>query len=155
MPSKMTKAERIAANAQATKTLKRALKPGQTIYFVVTHVARSGMQRSIEFYIPCVESSTEYVQHGSATDHPMSTERKTVRRLAIQRITWEMSRILGYRIDQKNGGLIVGGCGMDMGFHCVYTLGQRLWPQGTRKPHSTRNGSPDSTGGYALKSRQM
>ena len=107
----------------------RKLKPGQTIYFVVTRVARSGMQRSIEFYIP--------------------------RKGTIEKITWEMSRVLGYRVDQKNGGLIVGGCGMDMGFHCVYTLGHKLWPKGTKRPHGTRNGQPDRDGGYALKPRQM
>jgi hypothetical protein len=122
---------------EAIASLRKLLKPGQTIYFVVTHVSKSGMQRSIEFYVPCFETYSGK------------------RRLAISRITWEMSRALGYRVDQKNGGLVVRGCGMDMGFHCVYTLGHRLWPWGTRKPHGTRNGSPDSDGGYALKSRQM
>lgn len=133
----MTKAEKETERTEAMVRLRKALKPGQTIHFIVTHVARAGMSRSIEFYIPGYETS-----HGK-------------RRLSIERITWEMSRVLGYRIDQKNGGLIVGGCGMDMGFHCVYTLGQKLWPHGTRKAHSTRNGQPDTTGGYALKSRQM
>ena len=127
------KAIRDEDKASALKTL-RKLKPGTTIYFVVTHVARSGMQRSIEFYIP-------------TRDHD--------RKPTITRITWEMSRVLGYRVDQKNGGLVVGGCGMDMGFHCVYNVGRILWPNGTRKPHGTRNGQPDTDGGYALKSRQM
>ena len=117
----------------AFKTLRR-LRPGTTIYFVVTHVSVSGMSRSIEFYIP-------------TRDHD--------RRLAIARITWDMEQVLGYRIDQKHGGLVVGGCGMDMGFHCVYSLGRRLWPKGTRTPHGTRNGTSDREGGYALKSRQM
>jgi hypothetical protein len=133
--------------ATALKNLKRALKPGQTIYFVVTHVSKSGMQRSIEFYIPCFDKVWDTSRNKGFGGY--------TRRLAISRITWEMSRVLGYRIDQKNGGIIVGGCGMDMGFHCVYTLGSRLWPKGTSKPHSTRNGEADSTGGYALKSRQM
>jgi hypothetical protein len=135
--------------------LRKALKPGQTIYFVVTHVSKSGMQRSIEFYIPTHETYTDYVHHGSATNHPMSTTSVKRKRLAIERITWDMARVLGYRIDQKNGGLIVGGCGMDMGFHCVYTLGLHLWPKGTAKPHRMRNGQPDTDGGYALNSRQM
>lgn len=131
--------------AAAFKTLKKALRPGQVIYFVVTHVARSGMQRSIEFYIP---------SHATKWDAKRERSIKT-RELVIDKITWEMSRILGYRVDQKNGGLVVGGCGMDMGFHCVYTLGGKLWPHGTRTPHGSRNGQPDSTGGYALKSRQL
>jgi hypothetical protein len=47
----------------------------------------------------------------------------------------------------------VGGCGMDMCFHTVYLLGLAMWPQGTPEPHSRRNGTPDSNGGYALRYR--
>ncbi len=133
----------------AMKNLRKALKPGQTIYFVVTHVSKSGMQRSIEFYIPTTRVENETVIG------IMGSTRKAARRTVIDKITWELSRVLGYRVDQKNGGLIVGGCGMDMGFHCVYNLGRVLWPKGTRKPHGMRNGQPDRDGGYALKSRQM
>jgi hypothetical protein len=50
-----------------------------------------------------------------------------------------------------NGGIIIGGCGMDMGFALVYNLGSTLWPNGTPEPHGTRNREPDSDGGYALK----
>lgn len=137
------KAIRDEDKATALNNLRESLKPGTTIYFVVTHVARSGMSRSIEFYIPRRGPGRRY--DGTRNPDP----------LVIERITWEMSRVLGYRIDQKNGGLVVGGCGMDMGFHCVYTLGRVLWPHGTRTPHGMRNGEPDSDGGYALKSRQM
>ena len=52
-------------------------------------------------------------------------------------------------------GLRVYGCGTDMGFAVVYNLGARLWPNGTDKPHGTRNGEPDSAGGYALKHRWL
>ena len=55
----------------------------------------------------------------------------------------------------KTGGLRVSGCGMDMGFHVVYNLGYALWPDGTPEPHGTRNGAPDSDGGYALKHRWL
>ena len=144
MPVK--KAIRDEDKSTALANLKRALKPGQTIYFVVTHVARSGMQRSIEFYIPGYSVDSVAMPDGTY---------KRVKHASIERITWEMSRVLGYRIDQKHGGLVVGGCGMDMGFHCVYNLGRALFPKGTRTPHGTRNGKPDSDGGYALKSRQM
>jgi hypothetical protein len=30
-----------------------------------------------------------------------------------------------------------------------------LWPNGTDTPHGTRNGEPDTNGGYALKHRWM
>ncbi len=145
--TKQTKAERDTERTEAIARLRKVLKPGQTIHFVVTHVARSGMQRSIEFYIPVMSRTWDNKRNSGLGGYR--------REMTIERITWEMSRALGYRIDQKNGGLIVGGCGMDMGFHCVYTLGAKLWPKGTRTPHGTRNGQPDNTGGYALKSRQM
>jgi hypothetical protein len=141
------KAEQDKERSEAINALRKALKPGAEICFVVTHVARSGMQRSIEFYIPCMSKYWDTNKHKTLGGYR--------RRMSIERITWEMSRVLGYRIDQKHGGLIVGGCGMDMGFHCVYNLGRYLWPKGTKASHSTRNGQPDSDGGYALKSRQI
>jgi hypothetical protein len=51
----------------------------------------------------------------------------------------------------KNNGVKVAGCGMDMGFHLIYSLSYALFPKGTDAPHGTRNGVPDSDGGYALK----
>jgi hypothetical protein len=68
----------------------------------------------------------------------------------IVNISRRASIVTGWK-QSNNGGLVVGGCGMDMGFHTVYTLGRYLWPKGTRKPHGTRNGAPDKDGGYALK----
>ena len=44
----------------------------------------------------------------------------------------------------------VGGCGFCGGFDIVQALGYALWPKGTKKPHGTRNGEPDTCGGYAL-----
>ena len=41
----------------------------------------------------------------------------------------------------------------DMAFDAVYSPGMAMWPQGTAKPHSTRNGEPDTCGGYALNHR--
>lgn len=31
---------------------------------------------------------------------------------------------------ERDGAIVVGGCGMDMGFHLVYTLGRYLYPDG-------------------------
>jgi hypothetical protein len=52
-------------------------------------------------------------------------------------------------------GITIGGCGMDMGFELVYQLGYALWPNGTPAPHGTRNGEPDTNGGYALRQRWL
>jgi hypothetical protein len=49
----------------------------------------------------------------------------------------------------------MSGAGMDMGFELVYRLGQAMWPNGTPEPHGTRNGQPDSDGGYALEHKWL
>lgn len=109
---------------QHTRDLRKLLKAGQTVYTNCEEVSRSGMSRRISLYI--------------------------VHKGEIVNITRRASIITGFGMSSR-GGLIVGGCGMDMGFHAVYTLGRCLWPKGTRKPHGTRNGAPDRDGGYALK----
>ena len=71
------------------------------------------------------------------------------------RITWSVCRALGETYNRKHEGLRMQGCGMDMGFEAVYRLGYALWPDGTDKPHGTRNGEPDTDGGHALKQRGL
>lgn len=104
--------------------LRKLIKAGSTVYTSCDHVSASGMTRHISLYL--------------------------VHKGEIVNITRRAAVITGWKQSDK-GGLIVGGCGMDMGFHTVYTLGRCLWPKGTRKPHGTRNGAPDRDGGYAVK----
>lgn len=106
----------------------KLVTPGQTISTLVHSVSSSGMSRRISLYI--------------------------VDGQEIRNIDHWVSVITGYKQSDK-GGLVVGGCGMDMGFHLVYTLGALLWPNGTDTAHSTRNGVPDTDGGYALKHRSL
>lgn len=80
------------------------LKVGQVIYTNLKHRARSGMMRHISLHV---------VEDGQIVD-----------------ITWAAARVMGYRISDKTGGIVVGGCGMDMGFHLVYSLGRRMFPNG-------------------------
>ena len=68
-------------------------------------------------------------------------------------LDYHISQVLGY--PRAREGIKVSGCGMDMGFSVVYDLGHALWPQGTPQPHGTRNGEPDSDGGYALKHKWL
>ena len=77
------------------------IKPGTLIYTKLNHVSGSGMSRSISLLMVC---------EGRILD-----------------LTWVASRILGSKRDEKHGGIKVGGCGMDMGFHLVYSLGRRLF----------------------------
>lgn len=95
------KAEAEATKQAAITALREMLSPGTTVYTILRHVSRSGMMRHISVIGP--ESND---------------------------ITWQVARALGDRIDPKTGGIKVGGCGMDMGFHLVYNLSHRLYPDG-------------------------
>jgi hypothetical protein len=114
---------------EAVAWLKKVLKPGSTVYTVLRHVSKSGMSRRIDLY--AVKNNKPLFLTGWAGD------------------------ALGLRHDRK-GGLVVGGCGMDMGFHLVYELSCVLFPRGFKVKAGTahRNGTPDGAtdtdGGYAL-----
>mgnify|MGYP003616320034 CR=1 FL=1 len=91
--------------AEAIGRLLSGLTPGRTIFTKLTHVSRSGMSRSIECYL---------VQgRDNLTD-----------------ITWQVARATNSRVDNTHGGIIMGGCGMDMGCYLVYNLGRTLYPNG-------------------------
>jgi hypothetical protein len=119
---------------EAQTHLLSILKPGQTVYTMLTHASASGMRRCIKLFIASID------REGQPD---------------ILDITYFAHRVTGCRVDPKHGGLVVTGCGMDAGSEAVYNLGAYLWPSGTPAPHGTRNGEPDSTGGYALKQRWM
>ncbi len=144
--TKVQKQERDEAIAR----LREWVKPGDTVYTILRHVSRSGMQREIGIV----------VNHDGHMLHPNHA----------------VSKACGYRLG-KNDGVIVGGCGMDMGFAVVYDMGRVLFPDGfgisseggirpTNKEHAAqlvadgktsfrgRNGDPsgwDNDGGYALR----
>lgn len=126
--------------AKATEYLHEYLKPGDKVYTILRQVSRSGMSRHISTVIS--------TQDGGNYD-----------------ITYLVAKVLGERRNEHDGGLVVGGCGMDMGFDVVYRLGHALWPQGfdcvgRDKCHSAdhSNGDRDyspthhhKSGGYALR----
>lgn len=120
-----------ARKDECRAALLKILKPSDKVYCVLRHDSRSGMSRRIDFY-KMTRDSPRYLSGyvGDLLEH----------------------KLANYR---DGGGLVVGGCGMDMGFSVVYNLGAALWPKGTDKPHGTRNGEPDSAGGYALKSEWL
>lgn len=86
----------------------------RVIYCVLRSVSKSGMSRVIDFY--------------------------TIENNRPQYLSGLIRMALGYRM-AKNGGLVVGGCGMDMGFHVVYTVASVIYG-GDR-------------GGYEIKSEWM
>ena len=92
----------------AASELRKILKPGDTVYTLVRHVSASGMSRDISFYVALIDSD---------------------KKPYLRNIDCLMGDVCALP-DGKSGGLRVGGCGMDMCFHSVYTLGHYLFPNG-------------------------
>lgn len=84
----------------AVKKLREYCTPGTKVYTALKKVSSSGMSRHISLYVATLDAGKP----------------------AIQDITYLVARALDYRRDEKDGGLIVGGCGMDMGYHLVNSL---------------------------------
>jgi hypothetical protein len=125
-----------AEKAKELKWLHDHLKPGDTVYTILTHVSPSGMSRDIEVVLIKVgDDGQPYTLHPN---------------YAVE-VVLDLPRSKRDHGD----GVRVAGCGMDMGYHLVFMLGQALWPDGTPEPHGTRNGKPDRTGGYALRHRWL
>lgn len=113
-----------ARPAYCRAELLNLIAPGTTVYTQLRHTSASGMQRRISLHV---------VHEGR-----------------IRCIDTLAADLMGDKT-HKDGGIVVNGCGMDMGFHLVYCLGAALWPEGTPEPHGQRDGAPDSDGGYALR----
>lgn len=120
--------------AEMKAKLLKLLDGNREIYTSLKRVSSSGMSRHIALYI---------AKDSSIID-----------------ITYYAAKILGYKRSPDTGGLIVGGCGMDMGFHCVYSLSRMLFPDGFKLKAGEygRNGDKsgyDKDGGYCLNQRWL
>ncbi len=111
------KAGKAAWREQRKTMLRDWIKPGATVYTVLKHVSKSGMSRRI----------TPLIVHPDGE---------------IMNISGLVSDVLEWRYNDE-GSVVVGGCGMDMGFHLVYCLSSTLF----------RDQGHDS--GYALKHRWL
>ena len=102
---KMTKKEAKALDVQYAREqlLTHYVKEGDTVYTVLRSVSSSGMSRTI---------SLKVAKEGKILD-----------------LTYYASILLDWPLVEVNGSraLRVGGCGMDMGFHTVYTLSRVLF----------------------------
>lgn len=98
-----SKAEREAREQEAVQHLRRFVKAGDTIYTVLRHVSSNGMSRRIDVYV--IKNNRPYYLTG-----------------------W-VAQACGYR-RHKDGPLVVGGTGMDMGFAVVYDLSSTLFRNG-------------------------
>lgn len=149
--SKISKSER----EESIRQLRKLLRPGMTVYTILRHRSASGMSRVIDLVIPVKDYRNEYPKNADGTTDYDAKPRKVYKGLTMRAIGWNAARAMNDTWDHNREGIKVGGCGMDMGFHLVYNLGSTLWPKGTRKPHGTRNGQPDTAGGYALNHRWL
>ena len=117
-PKKITKKEAKALDVQYAREqlLTHYVSEGDTIYTVLRSVSSSGMSRTI---------SLKVAKEGKILD-----------------LTYYASIVLDWPLVEVNGSraLRVGGCGMDMGFHTVYTLSRVLF----REEGSTKDA------GYSL-----
>lgn len=123
--------------------LRETLKPGDTLHTVLRSRSRSGMSRVIDVYHLTVKDG----------------------KIRKDWLSYWIAKACGFTFQDRpnvSEGIKIGGCGMDIGFHIVYTLGAVLWPEGftcagkdcvsndhtngdrNRKPHH------HSDGGYAL-----
>lgn len=86
---------------EAADELRKLLPKGTTVRTILRRVSRSGMMRHISLVV---------VHDGDIRD-----------------ITWHAANVLDERVDDSDGGILVGGAGMDMGFHLVYNLSYVLY----------------------------
>ena len=156
-----SKKQKAADRAEAIETLRKILQPGDAVTTTVLHVSRSYMSRVIQ---------CQAIDFGEPDHRPY-----------IRDISQLVADAIGARWDDYRGGVIATGCGMDMRFATVYTLGRALFPDGfgivgekdgkRRRPKTAkaaaqmvrhgwafrgRNGDRsgwDTDGGYALRYR--
>lgn len=88
--------------------LREWMPEGSTVYTILRHVSASGMSRDISLVVPWAD---EWGKVGFI--HP----------------NYGASKVLGGRLVTKNGSdaIRIGGGGMDMGFHLVYSLSHALY----------------------------
>ena len=135
---KVWKDYRTAQQKEAVKVLRElGVRPGTTLYTTVTHVARSGMSRHIRVFVK-----------GKRGSDP------------LREVSWQVGKAIKERV--KDDGIVVGGCGMDMGFHVVYELGRVMFPKGGplsksgRRAQEERSGETrERDGGYLLRQRWL
>ncbi|MBA7587602.1 hypothetical protein ES708_29633 [subsurface metagenome] len=106
--------------SEAAEFLREHLKPGDTVYTILRHCSRSGMMRRI---------SPVIIVDGKPED-----------------IDYQVAKLGIWKRRYPHDGLVVGGCGMDMGFHVVYELSRVLFPDGFGVPCSVCGHSKTSPG---------
>jgi len=123
----MTAAER--ETQEACAELYKLLCPDEDVLCVLRHRSRSGMMRVIDLFV--------------------------IRKGGLRRISWSAAKALGWTYNRKHDGITADGCGMDMGFHLVYSLAQAVYGDTRKHKAWARKQSEHGTrsAGYMLRSR--
>jgi len=127
----MTKKEKEERRKSSIKWLKKNIKHKDAIYTVLQNVSSSGMTRHIMCLI--------------------------VKKKEIVNISWEVADALDYKMNKSGDAVVVGGCGMDMGFSLVYNLSS-LFPFHYYNVKEEKRGetpSSDGTNCYGLNHRWL
>ena len=93
---------------EAIAKLREYLKAGNTVYTILRHVSQSGMTRRISLV--------------------------TFKKNQPIFLDYWASKALGWTLNRDKERIHVGGCGMDMGFHLVYTLSRTIFQGKRRRP---------------------
>ena len=136
----MTKAQ-TSERAEAIEQLRGHFKPGDTAFTILRSVSRSGMSREISVVT-------------TFDGKPWTGN-----------LDWLVATATRSKLGER--GVKVGGCGMDMGFHLIYSLSHALYSDGfdcvgaicPSNDHSNgdRHYEPHhhSDGGYAISQRWL
>jgi hypothetical protein len=138
-----------AEKHEAIERLRQWIKPGDTLYTILRHVSRTGMFRRVSVKkIECIDGRT-----------------------SVLHLDYNVARAIGASTSKIDDGVPVGGCGMDMGFHIVYSLGWALFGKGLayigpncpsndhsngmKRPAAPAPEITHTDGGYALRQEWM
>lgn len=90
------------------RLLEEYLTDTRTVYTVLRSVSASGMTRHISLLVAGIDNAGKP---------------------ALFDITFHAAKVLGDKLQERNGHrtIKVNGCGMDMGFHLVYSLSSVLF----------------------------
>jgi hypothetical protein len=127
---KYSKSEREAS----LERLKSWIKKGDTLHTTVKHVSKSGMTRYIttRHLKPRAFAPVENLTF--VGEQPVQ----------ISNYDYHIARVLDLPEAPNYQGVKVGGCGMDMGFHLIYSLSRALFKDEPR-------GESDRDHGYWIK----
>ena len=91
----------------ALKQLREWMPRGTTVYTILRHVSKSGMTRHISLVLLAKDGERIIPVHPN----------------------WTVAKAMGWTLVNSHGSnaIKVGGCGMDMGHHLVYSISMALY----------------------------